>query len=79
MIRIATSRSTLKSVRCLSKISLRLNAKEVGKPPRLPEVKAEPLVPTPLASLQLILKVVPPPPPPPKVKKTKRFSLFDSF
>lgn len=76
MIRIATSRSTLKSVRCLSKISLRLNAKEVGKPPRLPEVKAEPLVPTPPSITPIDTKVVPPPPPPPKVKKTKRFSLF---
>ena len=76
MIRIATSRCTLKGVRCFSTVSLKLNAKEVGKPPRLPEVRAEPLVPSPPSITPIETKVVPPPPPPPTVKKGKKFSLF---
>ncbi|KAI5948842.1 MIC60 [Candida theae] len=77
MIRIVTSKPiSLTGLRCLSTTSLRLSPKDVGKPPRLPEVRAEPLVPTPPSITPIETKVVPPPPPPPTVKKAKKFSLF---
>ncbi|KAI5967687.1 MIC60 [Candida margitis] len=76
MIRIAALRTPLKGLRCFSTVSVRLNAKDIGKPPRLPEVKAEPLVPTPPSINPIKTEVVPPPPPPPPMKKAKRFSLF---